>query len=153
MWSRGDPAWRCCSIRPAALKTVACARPGRRAPGLAVGNTVLWGAPQAQWYKEILGTLHLGRANSTAHCRRELIISKHHLKISDQHCGVIKYTQLEDWAYNLWGRLGIYRLIILFYSQRHNLHYVSVNNEHQTLTKLPHFFFMLSQYRQMHYKL
>lgn len=69
-----------------------------------------------------------------------LIISKYHLKISDQHCGVIKYTQLEYWAYNLWEWFGIYRLIILFYSLRHNLHYVSVNNEHQTLTKLPHFF-------------
>lgn len=69
-----------------------------------------------------------------------LIISKYHLKISDQHCAVIKYTQLEYWAYNLWEWFGIYRLIILFYSLRHNLHYVSVNNEHQTLTKLPHFF-------------
>ena len=98
-------------------------------------------------------TLLLGKVNSTANCRLELIISKYHLKISDQHCGVIKYTQLEDWVYNLWERLGIYRFIILFYSQRHNLHYVSVNNGHQTLTKLPHFFFMLSQYRQMHYKL
>lgn len=51
--------------------------------------------------KRLLVTLHLGKVNSIAHCRLELIISKYHLKISDQHCGVIKYTQLEDRAYNL----------------------------------------------------
>lgn len=101
----------------------------------------LGGSPQGGGRKEI--SFHPSFWESKFHStlwKLGLIISKYHLKVSDQHCGVIKYTQLEYWAYNLWERLGIYCLIILFYSRRHNLHYVSVNNEHQTLTKLPHFF-------------